>query len=165
MFFFSILASRVGCKTQKLSGFVFSCALNVKAELPCLWASVHVYLQMGGSYTCVCLFLASCRQMVTCRRWPSSMSMSQTCTENVLRVCLLSPWALQCKYLSSSGFLTSASARLRRRRLRSNLFGRMETNKSDVMKVLLTERVGSLLYDIKLATDGDLCPLFKQGQI
>lgn len=43
----------------------------------------------------------------------------------------------------------------------------MEANKSGEMKTVLTDRGGSLLWGITLATDGDLCPLFqfKQGQI
>lgn len=51
-------------------------------------------------------------------------------------------------------------AELRLWRLWSVLFQWIETNKGVFMKALLTDRVASLLWGVKPATDGDLWPLF-----
>lgn len=101
--------------------------------------------------------------MVTCRRWPSSKS-----TETGTKALNMFTWfpyeQHSLKHLSCSDVTV---AEIRCWWARSDLFGGMEANKSGEMKTVLTDRGGSLLWGITLATDGDLCPLFqfKQGQI
>lgn len=133
--------------------------LHVKGERVCLWASVHVYMQTEWCMY-VCLFLTSCWQIVTCRRWLSSMS-TQTSTKALkhffLFTCLLD--FITNIYHIQTSWSDIIVAEIRIWLLRRVLFRRIETNKCVFMKALLTDRVAFLLWGIKLATDGDLWPL------
>lgn len=107
----------------------------------------------------VCLFLTSCSQMGTCRRWPSSMS-TETCT----KAFYMFTWFHYEHYSMNiyhhqTAWSNIIAAEIGHWWLRSVLFGRRETNKNGVMRALSTERVALLLWGTKLATD-DLCQLF-----
>lgn len=95
-------------------------------------------------------------QTVTCRRWSSPMS-AETCTFLILFFTTkhnnMSVWHNQAQW---SDIIV---AEMRHWWLKSVLFGGIETYKSGVIEALLTDKVESLLWVIKLATDGDLCSL------